>query len=58
MSDNKISKDLRDYEIWTDGGCAPENPGIGGYGIIIVDNTDQKETKIKLQTIVWNCVQL
>ncbi len=47
MSDNKISKDLRDYEIWTDGGCAPENPGIGGYGIIIVDNTDQKETKIK-----------
>ena len=36
-----------DFSIWTDGGCAPQNPGIGGYAIIIVDNAGQKERQIK-----------
>lgn len=53
---------MSDFEIWTDGGCAPTNPGIGGYGIIIKSNATQKQREIKqlknLQTIVWNCVQL
>lgn len=38
---------MSDFEIWTDGGCAPTNPGPGGYGIIIVDNAAQKEREIK-----------
>lgn len=38
---------MSDFEIWTDGGCAPTNPGIGGYGIIIVDNATQEEREIK-----------
>lgn len=39
---------MSDFEIWTDGGCDP-NPGIGGYGIIIKNNTtqDKKEREIK-----------
>lgn len=32
---------MSNFEIWTDGGCAPQNPGIGGYGIIIVDNASK-----------------
>lgn len=38
---------MSDFDIWTDGGCAPKNPGHGGYGIIIVDNLTQEERKIK-----------
>lgn len=38
---------MTDFTIWTDGGCAPKNPGIGGYGIIIVDNASQEEKEIK-----------
>lgn len=38
---------MSDFEIWTDGGCAPKNPGPGGYGIIIVDNATQEEREIK-----------
>lgn len=38
---------MSDFEIWTDGGCAPKNPGPGGYGIIIVDNATQEEGEIK-----------
>ncbi len=38
---------MSDFEIWTDGGCAPKNPGPGGYGIIIVDNAIQEEREIK-----------
>lgn len=38
---------MSDFEIWTDGGCAPDNPGTGGYGIIIVDKAAQKEREIK-----------
>lgn len=38
---------MSDFEIWTDGGCAPKNPGIGGYGIIIKDNATQKKKEIK-----------
>lgn len=50
---------MSDFEIWTDGGCAPKNPGIGGYGIIIVDNASKEKREIKqglntLQTTVWN----
>lgn len=37
---------MSDFEIWTDGGCAP-NPGIGGYGIIIKDNATQEKKEIK-----------
>lgn len=37
---------MSDFTIWTDGGCAP-NPGIGGYGIIIVDYATQEEKVIK-----------
>ena len=40
-------KNMSNFEIWTDGGCAPQNPGIGGYGIIIVDNATQEEREIK-----------
>lgn len=38
---------MSDFEIWTDGGCAPTNPGIGGYGIIIKSNATQKQREIK-----------
>lgn len=38
---------MGDFKIWTDGGCAPTNPGIGGYGIIIVDNATQEKREIK-----------
>ena len=38
---------MSDFEIWTDGGCAPKNPGIGGYGIIIVDNASKEKREIK-----------
>ena len=38
---------MSDFEIWTDGGCAPTNPGPGGYGIIIVDNVAQEKREIK-----------
>ncbi len=38
---------MSNFEIWTDGGCAPQNPGIGGYGIIIVDNASKEERVIK-----------
>lgn len=38
---------MSDFEIWTDGGCAPKNPGVGGYGIIIVDNATQEKREIK-----------
>ena len=38
---------MSDFKIWTDGGCAPTNPGIGGYGIILVDNTSQEKREIK-----------
>ncbi|MCI8957406.1 MAG: reverse transcriptase-like protein [Eubacterium sp.] len=38
---------MSDFEIWTDGGCAPTNPGTGGYGIIIVDNVTQEKREIK-----------
>lgn len=33
---------MSDFLVWTDGGCNP-NPGTGGYGIIIKDNTIQDE---------------
>lgn len=26
-----------DYEVYTDGGCAPSNPGPGGYGAVITN---------------------
>lgn len=38
---------MNNFEIWTDGGCAPTNPGPGGYGIIIVDNATGEEKEIK-----------
>lgn len=28
-----------DIEIYTDGGCAPSNPGIGGWGAVLLCNT-------------------
>lgn len=38
---------MSDFTIWTDGGCAPTNPGIGGYAIIIINNATREEKEIK-----------
>lgn len=39
---------MSDFEIWTDGGCNP-NPGTGGYGIIIKNNTTQDENEREIK---------
>ena len=31
--------------IYTDGGCAPTNPGLGGWAAILIKGTHQKELK-------------
>lgn len=38
---------MSDFTVWTDGGCAPTNPGIGGYAIIIRNNDTREEREIK-----------
>jgi len=40
-----MALDTLDYTIWTDGGCAQNPNGKGGYGVVIINNnTSDKET--------------
>lgn len=37
-----MTKDRQDVEIYTDGGCQP-NPGVGGWGAVLLYNGHEKE---------------
>jgi ribonuclease HI len=42
MSETKLA---RNVAIYTDGGCAPTNPGPGGWAAILINGAHQKELK-------------
>lgn len=39
------AKNAHNVVIYTDGGCAPTNPGPGGWAAILIKGTHQKELK-------------